>query len=383
MAEVVRVVVDHEHLVRHGVAQPVDQIGLGQAGDPEEQLVGDRGVPGARRHGAQQLLDVGIERIDPGAEHLLELGRDLVEVVDRHRQLLHEERDATGPDGDLRRHGRVDLVTRQRGQQLGDLGLVERAEADRGHRADPVQLGERWTERVTPVQLVGAVGGHEEHALVDEVAGEEVEQVERGRVRPVQVLEHEGDRSLDRQAVQEAQHQLEQPAGARREDVGHDRIGHVVAELGQQASELTPRAADDRSQLGRSHPPDERAQRRHQRPERLDRAGLAGAPTDEPQPVGALDLVGQLAQQSRLADARLATDQDDRRRPVRRPRPGVQERQVLGVAADERRRGGKVTHGIDHVSDPFGAETGFAPLGTRGQTRNGDAPKGVPVAMRT
>ena len=95
VAEVVGVVVDDEHLVRHGVAQPPDQVGLGQAGDPQQQLVGDRRVPGAGRDGSQQLLDVGIERIDPGAEHLLELGRHLVEVVDRHRQLLHEERDAT------------------------------------------------------------------------------------------------------------------------------------------------------------------------------------------------------------------------------------------------------------------------------------------------
>ena len=59
-----------------------------------------------------------------------------------------------------------------------------------------VELGQERSQRMSAVQLVGAVGGHEHQRLGPQVAHEEREQVARGAVGPVQVFQDEHQRLL-------------------------------------------------------------------------------------------------------------------------------------------------------------------------------------------
>ena len=63
--------------------------------------------------------------------------------------------------------------------------------------------------------FVGAVGADQHDVFVDEVAGEEVEQVPRQRVGPVQILERDDDRSVSAEAGDELEQRREQRAGRR------------------------------------------------------------------------------------------------------------------------------------------------------------------------
>jgi hypothetical protein len=62
---------------------------------------------------------------------------------------------------------------------------------------------------VAAVQLVGAVGDDEAERLRARAAHEEGQEVARRRVGPVQVLEHEDDRPLAAEPLEQRQQRLE------------------------------------------------------------------------------------------------------------------------------------------------------------------------------
>ena len=92
---------------------------------------------------------------------------------------------------------------------LGQGGRLQRAELDGGHGRQALQLRQDRAEGMAPVQVIGAVGADDRHPLGAQDPAEEREQVTGGRVRPVQVLEHQQDRGRGGQLGQQSQHRAE------------------------------------------------------------------------------------------------------------------------------------------------------------------------------
>ena len=81
--------------------------------------------------------------------------------------------------------------------------MLERPQLEQGRRARaPHAVGES-THPLGRGEVVRAIGREQENSLVAKVVGEEDDQVERRRVRPVQILQHEqhgcGGRALGEQ----------------------------------------------------------------------------------------------------------------------------------------------------------------------------------------
>jgi hypothetical protein len=73
-------------------------------------------------------------------------------------------------------------------------------------------LGQQRAQRVRPVQVVGAVGGHDQRAVQRPlVADQEGQQVPGGLVGPVQVLDDQRHGTSFGQVLQHHEHLLEQP----------------------------------------------------------------------------------------------------------------------------------------------------------------------------
>ena len=113
---------------------------------------------------------------------------------------------------------------------------VEPRELDPARARVALELGQQRAQRVAAVQLVGAVGGDHQHALGPQAAGEEDEEGAGRAVGPVDVLEHERERLLAAEQVEQREQRLEQPRLAlrRRLPLGP----RLAAELGEQRGEL-------------------------------------------------------------------------------------------------------------------------------------------------
>ena len=129
-------------------------------------------------------------------------------------ELLDEEGVALGALDD-----HVDLVVgehgrrtrrRQAGDQLADLGGVERLEGHPVHALEARPLGDLGAQRVLAVQVVGAVGRDERHRLAERAGEQEAHQVTGRLVGPVEVLDHEDERLLLGGGLEEGVHGIEQ-----------------------------------------------------------------------------------------------------------------------------------------------------------------------------
>jgi hypothetical protein len=95
VAEAVAVAHRDEHVLAHGVAQRVRQVGLGQAGGGREQFVVH--VAPAGSGNAYDALRARVERVDAGQQHVAQRRRQpLGALPDRSDKLLGEERVALG-----------------------------------------------------------------------------------------------------------------------------------------------------------------------------------------------------------------------------------------------------------------------------------------------
>ena len=85
-----------------------------------------------------------------------------------------------------------------------------------------------------PVNLVGAEGEHEQHAHAAKLADEQRHEVERGAIRPMQVLDHEHQWPVGGQALDHPEHQLEQLGRCPPRRPGAARRRAARIELGEQ-----------------------------------------------------------------------------------------------------------------------------------------------------
>ena len=149
----------------------------------------------------QQLLGVVGQALDAQHERVAQRRRHLAAPVEPGgEQLLGEQRVALAA-----RPQAVDEVVAGRvaedvGELLGELRARQRAEVDAPRARAALELGEQRAQRVAAVQLVGAVGGDEQHALAGQAARQEDQARARRAVGPVQVLDDEQHRRLARRA---------------------------------------------------------------------------------------------------------------------------------------------------------------------------------------
>ena len=128
--------------------------------------------------------------------------------------------------------------------------------------AEPIELGQQRTQRMAPMQLVGAVGEHQGQALLAQAPGQEGDEAARRAVCPMHVLEHQHHRSRLAQDVEQLQERLEQsqlPSG-----VKTTVPGAIIVQAGQDRRQLGPATGGDLVQ-GRMAGADQRAQRAQQR----------------------------------------------------------------------------------------------------------------------
>ena len=268
-------------------------------------------LAGRRRH-PQELLgrlgQVGRARQQHVAERVRQLGPAI--LARRHEELLAEERVAAGPDVDRIDECRVEVVPGDRAQLLGRFAPVERLEGQPLDAARPFELGQERQQRMTSMELVGAVREHEHDRGIAQVADEEAEQVARRAVGPVEVLHDEHDRRPGGHPLQEAEEQLEQTALARAvAQPGGRPLGHR-AEVRHQPGQLGPAVAEDQVELVRVRPPDEPTQRLRDR--RVGHRTFAQVDAAAEQDDGTLGLRDrrQLGDEPRLADTGLAGEED-------------------------------------------------------------------------
>ena len=134
------------------------------------------------------------------------------------------------------------------GELRDDLLAREALQRDALDDRGALGLGHQRPQRMAAVQLVGAVGGDEQHALVARVAHEEGQEVARGAVGPVDVLEDEHERLRLGQAPQQGEQELED-APLRERALG---AGLGGVELGQQRREARRGAAELAGARGRA-----------------------------------------------------------------------------------------------------------------------------------
>ena len=244
--------VGHEELVGDGFPHGGLVLGRHQARRGLDQLV--VGLAAGHRSRAEHPLGGVGELLDPAEQQRRQPGgQALLRAVAADRggeQFLGVVGVALGPGHDAVQLGGADPAVRGRRQVLGQGRGAQRGEVDRDDAGQPEQLGHHGPERVPPVQVVGPVGADQRDPFAVQHPGQERDQVPGRGVGPVQVLEHQQDRSrgreLGEQAEHAAEHLLPGQAGAVRVD------GGASAALGQQHAQGRTRAqrVPDRAGLG-------------------------------------------------------------------------------------------------------------------------------------
>ena len=224
---------------------------------------GQTELPPEHGRGHQRVSCAGVEPVDPRQDDLLDRGRDLErDVVDeapavlvvRHRagvherpdQLLQEERIALGGLEDAALHvGGERALAHERVEQLASGIARQRLQR---HVGDPVrELAGRVLLRSPPRVIALQAGGqHQEERGALRVAEQPLEQLERRGIRPVEILQHDGQRPRLGESRDDLSDDLERPV-----------LQRLRRELGQalRGVRLEGQAEERREVRGESRPP--------------------------------------------------------------------------------------------------------------------------------
>ena len=210
VAEAVGLVVDDQQpRVDHGPHRRF-QVGLWQVDDRSEQLVAR--VATDRRDRPQHTSGAVVEIGDLGGDQIGEHDRDGVAGQVRSNELAREERvAATTRDHLIDERARC-RPTEQHVDSFGDLVAIQPFQIESMRRRQTAQLGQSTTLARVDRDLVGPVGADQHHLLVDQVAGEVLEQIPRHRVGPVEVLEPDDHSGVGGQLRDQLEDGDEQPA---------------------------------------------------------------------------------------------------------------------------------------------------------------------------
>jgi hypothetical protein len=309
-----------DDVVRHRLAQSGDELVGGHTGRALEQPVADPRAGDGRE--AQHGLCWRAQGLDAQHERVGQVGRQAL-AAGGGRQLLGEERVALGAREELVDQARLGPAAEDPGQLRHHLLAREALERHALDDGGALGLGHQRAQGMAAVQLVGAVGGEEQDALLARVAHEEGQEVARGAVGPVDVLEDEHERLRLGQAPQQREQQLEDaPLRGRRL-----RGGGV--ELGQQRGE----ADRARAQLVGAQP----AQGADDGREGQLAVAEIDAVADEDSRALRTGAGAELGDEASLADPRLAGDERDRGPAIGRALEGRREARELTLAPHELR----------------------------------------------
>ena len=183
-------------------------------------------------------------------------------ISDRRRDgLLHTQRGYPAPDFQVvDQFGQEERIAaglvpkqgsgrarRRRGQllgsadELGDRLGVQAREIQAPDAVEPVQFGQPGGEFVGAVRFGGAERGHHQHADIGAADQHLFEHREGGQLRPMQVVEDQRDRAVDRQAPQEAGERVEKGAPGCAVVRYLAGIGQMPIHLGRQPPQLGSR----------------------------------------------------------------------------------------------------------------------------------------------
>ncbi|MGA2513068.1 MAG: hypothetical protein ABSG37_05570 [Candidatus Limnocylindrales bacterium] len=269
------------------------------------------------------------------------------------QQLLGIEGVALRPAVDPLDEVEARLGAKYAGQLGRQLIAVKARQFEPLHATRPLEFGEHTQQGVSAVQLVAAICGEYQAPALPEGADEIGQQIQRGPVRPVEILDDQHERTLGGEPREEARAKLEEATLGRA--AGPVERLRRLAQGGHEANELRPAGPEELLERRRRELRGEAPQRLHEWRERecalgeLDtssrqraesvRAGRPDARLNEPG----------------LSDTGLAGDQDGRRAALQ----GRSERGAHAVefclAADEDRARDPVGHGLNYVrhESPF------------------------------
>ena len=260
---------------------------------------------------AQDVLGRGVELLDADHERVAQRHRQRAAAVDAGReQLLGEERVALAAGVQTVDEAVVGRLAEDVLQRGGQLVAAQRLEGDAVDRRVALDLRQERPQWVAAMQLVEAVGQDHEDPLAAERAGEERDEGPGRGIGPVEILEHEDDRRLAAEAVEEGEHGLEEPALRRAVGpvVRRRRAGQPREEAGQLGAVARMQRVEGGMAVAGEAP-----QRRRQRGVgQLALAELDGVAGEDLR-AGRLGPAQELADEARLADAGVTRHEGERR----------------------------------------------------------------------
>ena len=184
------------------------------------------GVHAAGGHDPRDLLrgvtEPRVAREDELAERVGQLRAAEVD------EFLDQERDPAAAF-DQSGQCRVVQVRGERRHLLGHLVRGQGPQLDADDRARAVQFGEDGTQGVESVDVVRSVGRHDREVAAPQGTGECLQEGERRRVRPLEVLDHDHEVPRHREVLENRFYRLGEVAGRHRRcrhlglDARHER----------------------------------------------------------------------------------------------------------------------------------------------------------------
>ena len=303
---------DAQHVMVDRVLQGVVELVPSHAGHHGEQPMADPLTGG--RHRLEKAAGLGRHRLDPRQEDVAQSrAKAAGSVVAPGRgQLLDEEGVAFGAlEDDVDQAGRRRLA-QDAAKLLGHLASGERGELDPLDVGQPLDLGKEPAQGMLALHILGAIGRHQQDAVVAKGPGQEGQQVEGGAVGPMDVLDDQHERLLRGQTADQSEDQLEQPTGRAWIRVGG--AGCVRIQLGEEPGQVATSRPEQRVQFGRWRAADENPERFHDGHEghalaaQFDASAGQHARASLPG-----DAIGRLPDEAALADAGLAGHDHDAR----------------------------------------------------------------------
>ena len=277
-----------------------------------------------RCHLAHAVRDARLGERDVGLQCVVALAQ----VAD---DLLDEERIAVGLAVQGVHEGRLGARHAERGDQLGHLGLRQAAHREVLEHAFAADVGDQLVQRVTRLDLGLAVGAEQQRAARLRRAHEMTQELERGAVGPVEVVEDEHQRPRRAGLGEQRGHRVEEAEAVA---VGGAVVGGRRPELAEQDPELGGAHAEtfaQRVERGARGPAAHHLDHRLVGRDRL----LVEAPVEHQRAVVAR-AAAQLGGQAGLADAGVPGQQDELADAGHRLVPVLLEHAELARASDER-----------------------------------------------
>ena len=284
-------------------AQRLAHVALSKPCNGAEELVRDVASHGRRY--MQEALRPSVEPDHALQKQIAQSTRKLSLVARGSEEFFGKEGVAFGAGNNRAGQRRLQRRVGAGREQLHQLLILERAQLEHEPRVRASDAVREPAHALHRRELVWAIGREQQNLLVDEVVREEDEEIERRRVSPVQIVEHDQHRCESRSVGEQRECVLEHPQlRARRLPIGAPRLPERSESLEERLVRQLRADEIDRA------------------PEKDLESGIAGASR-------------KLGGEPGLADARFSGDEDGRTVPRLRPIERATELPELACASDE------------------------------------------------